>query len=460
MRMYTKLEEEEACMSQYPPSCPVYICDREENPPGIDAQGVITEVLIKPSTAKRGCYETVYKVHVKSKDKNNGEYCFREEIVEADNLIYKNSCKVFYEVPHATTCDNEAIKSKAVVLGFYILESTNKRRRRESGLRYILQEVGGRKMIHNRVHPDEVSFRHDEEELNHHEECDRNGGTIPNTVSKCSDDQFETSSQQQAIPNCINLPDPKDEKDEKDEISSATLASNMPSSPQQHLSNATRFESASHDASRQKSHHHDKQPSTCSDAKGSLGKITLLSANTHIEWDEDHGTIVKNDKQEMMNSSSSFKNTTTSKNSHHANRKQSSEQMKMQSLHTDKLSNPICSPANNLELRQDIVEKKQNIARATSYNHAPSRILSISESTNRVKPEFSSLDKFKIDSPLKSARSKEQKNQCVKTEQKQYMYELDLNPLSVVDLKGKISRKEKNGIGFLSISFSYRFGFV
>mmetsp|Transcript_11555 Transcript_11555/g.13423 ORF Transcript_11555/g.13423 Transcript_11555/m.13423 type:complete len:747 (+) Transcript_11555:85-2325(+) len=116
-----ELNQEQASKSQFPPDCPVYICDDSESPPGIDAQGIVLGTLLQVSSTSNGTYDTYYKVCVKTKG-IDGLLCSREETVHHSKLRYKNGCRVKIkplETAPGKQSDTETEFETGTVLGMY-----------------------------------------------------------------------------------------------------------------------------------------------------------------------------------------------------------------------------------------------------------------------------------------------------------------------------------------------------
>ena len=391
--------------SRFPPSCPVYICDINENPAGIDAQGVVVEVGLVPSS-KKDSFDTVFKVAVKCKNER-GEIFRREEIVRPENLIYKNNCNVFLKVLNATDDDNTSpAKREAVVTGFHMLSCKN--RTTKDRLRYIIQEVDGKKLVHNRVNPELVSFRNDDQAED--DVAIRSNATDPNVVTaKVTTPNYKTNSEvrkTQQIPNCINR--------EQNEISSATYEEN-PS---------------------QRNHFQTQQP------QRNVKHITdsFTTQNTHFG-----ANIAREVKTEQINVQGD-RSSIGEKRKHDAVETQAVNENRISS---EKGSNPIEST------------HRVNVSNSSNktQTHNTSRSLL---STSRIHSTVN--DGSEIDIPLKSARSprigyeKVQRDDVsdksnvtkgrVASRKNEYMYHFNLDTFDQNELEGENTRNTR----FLYIS--------
>ena len=199
-----ELVREQANQSPFPPECPVYILYENESPPGIDAQGVVSSVVLvreqqiqpyshdgsgnrrRRSMAAPMTYTECYRVNVKCKN-NNGEFCSREELLKNSQLRFRNGCTVYVNLNqdqnHSNSRsekdenyhsnrrekrqerendDRNIVTKEGIVLGFCDMPPSAKERGEDPNNAFWycvqIQESNGEQSVHH-VLPEQIEYR-------------------------------------------------------------------------------------------------------------------------------------------------------------------------------------------------------------------------------------------------------------------------------------------------------------
>ena len=188
--MAINLFQQQASSNPFPPSCPVYVCDDENDPLIIKNCGVVKGISIVETGG--GGYKSLYNITFQQKSVENGEYEYREEMVEFSKLRYPHGCRVYLK----------EYDKEAVVLGFCY-----KPRSSEFGYWLNLNQTDRDEEKLEMVSPSQIRFKSE----------DRSQERIENLKETANEAKQPCVG---TVPSCISLL-----PDEKDDVSVTSAAS-------------------------------------------------------------------------------------------------------------------------------------------------------------------------------------------------------------------------------------------